>query len=219
MKTIITIAAALVFTFVNDVFAFDPYDGGTPRNQPQFLTFGFGYSGNPYYSNNPYFGNPSCPHHGHPHHGHPHHGHPQCGGAYNNTPYYGNGFPGGHPTPNHTGYGHPYIGNNPYNPNMGGQYPGNHFVNENSFNNFINALDNEAFDNNKLKMAQFYASSAVLNVQQIGRILEKFTFDSNRLKFAKSAYNNCYDKYNYVLLRSHFTFSSNFEELMNDVGY
>ncbi len=215
MKTIITIAVALVFTFVNGAFAFDPYDGETPRNQPQILTFGFGYSGHSGYTNNPYYGSPYCPYHRHPHYGHP-----KCGGGHNNTPYYGNGYPGGGYAPNHPGYGYPYPGNYPNSPNAGGQYANNHhFINENSFNNFLHALDNEAFDDSKLKMAQFFASTAVLSVQQIGRILEKLTFDTNRLKFAKSAYDNCYDKYNYVLLRSHFTFSSSFEKLMNDINH
>lgn len=213
MKTIITLAITLALTFANDAFAIETYNGGKPQNHNKHVIFGFNTSGNAYggyHSNHSHYNN-------HPHYGNPYYGHPNCGGGYPNNPYYGNGYPG-NPYPNNTGYGNTYPGNNyPNYPVYGTPNTGN-FVNENSFNGFINALDNEAFDNNKLKMAQFYASKTVLTVQQIGRILQQFTFDSNRLKFARTAYDNCYDKYNFVLLRNQFTFSSDFERLMNDIG-
>ena len=234
MKTIITIAVTLVFAFANGAFAFDPNYGENPNNNTKQITFGINYSGNPYYGN-PY---PHNPGYGNPYPGNypnnPHYGHPNCGGNHPHNPYYGNQYPGnyypnnpnngnqypGNYYPNNPNNGNQYQGNYyPNNPNNGNPYTGNHFVNENSFNGFINALNNEAFDNNKLKMAQFYASSVVLTVQQIGRILQEFTFDSNRLKFAKDAYANCYDKYNYVILRNNFDFSSNFERLMDDISH
>lgn len=204
MKTMITIAITLALTFANNVFAID-YNKDKPINKdPQTNTFDFNYSkGNPYETNS---------YNHNPHHGHHHHGHSGCGGNYSKHPHYGNGYPGNH-YPNHPGYGNPY-------PNYGGPaYPGSNYPNTNSFNGFIRALNNESFDNNKLKMAQHYASSVVLTVQQIGQILQELSFDSNRLKFAKRAYNNCYDKYNYVLLRNNFKFSSNFENLMDAVSY
>ena len=77
---------------------------------------------------------------------------------------------------------------------------GNNGVNDPSFLQFIQLLNNESFDSKKLVEAKAYASKAQLSAAQVVEICKTFTFDSNRLEAAKSCYANCYDKANYFLL-------------------
>jgi len=109
---------------------------------------------------------------------------------------------------------------NPY-PNNGGGYYGNtgggyyppNASNDAAFQQFLLMMDEEAFDSNKLTFAKGNADKTMLSSQQIASISKKFTFDSNRLEWAKHAYSKCYDKANYFLLKSSFTFSSNYSAL------
>ncbi len=84
-----------------------------------------------------------------------------------------------------------------------------------SFQQFLTFLDSQSFDSGKLVEAKKYAAAANLSAQQIKDIALKFTFDDSRLDFAKSAYNRCWDKANYFLLKSTFTFSSSYDELQD----
>lgn len=113
------------------------------------------------------------------------------------NPYPNNGYPGS-PYPNN-GY-----------PNGNGQWGG---TDNAAFGQFLQLMDNESFDSNKLELARSYAKKTHLSAQQITDISKKFTFDSNRLDWAKDAYSSCYDKANYFLLKSTFTFSSNYSAL------
>lgn len=105
---------------------------------------------------------------------------------------------------NNTGgnYGNPPYGGNVYDPAA-----------EASFNEFLAFLDKQSFDSNKLTEAKTYAAKSNLSAQQIKSIALKFTYDSNRLDFAKAAYTNCRDKANYFLLKSAFQFTSSYSEL------
>ena len=106
---------------------------------------------------------------------------------------------------NNTGgtYGNPYGNSgNVYDPNA-----------EASFNEFLQFLDKQSFDSNKLTEANNYAAKSNLSAQQIKSIALKFTYDSSRLDFAKAAYSTCRDKANYFLLKSAFTFTSSYSEL------
>lgn len=82
-----------------------------------------------------------------------------------------------------------------------------------AFSQFLQLLDNESFDSKKLESSKKYADKTGLSAQQIADIAKKFTFDSNRLDWAKYAYKSCYDKANYFLLKSTFSFSSNYSAL------
>lgn len=94
----------------------------------------------------------------------------------------------------------------------GGYYPPNP-ANDPAFQQFLGMLDQESFDSNKLTAAKSYASKTNLSAQQIAEINKKYTFDSNRLEWAKYAYSKCYDKANYFLLKSTFAYSSNYSAL------
>ena len=84
---------------------------------------------------------------------------------------------------------------------------------EASFNEFLKFLDDQSFDSNKLTEANTYTSKSNLSAQQIKSIAQKFSYDSNRLEFAKAAYSTCRDKANYFVLKSAFQFSSSYSDL------
>lgn len=86
-------------------------------------------------------------------------------------------------------------------------------ANNDAFNQFLLSLDKEGFDSNKLSKSKAYINKENLSAQQITDISKKFSFDSNRLEWAKYAYNKCYDKANYFLIKETFAFQSNYTEL------
>lgn len=107
-------------------------------------------------------------------------------------------------------------GNTVYNPNSGYPNSGNNGwcgTDHAAFGQFLKLIDNEPFDSNKLELAKSYAKKTNLSAQQIADVGKRFTFDSNRLDWAKAAYGSCYDKANYFLLKSTFTFTSNYSAL------
>lgn len=133
-------------------------------------------------------------------------GYPNNGNPY--TPNYGNG---GYGNPNGNGQPYPNQGQGPYyNPGYGN--------NNQYFSQILKIIKDESFDNNRLKIANSYAAHNQLSAMQIKEIVETFSFDSYRLKFAKAAYRNCYDKQNYLLLRSAFTFTSNYNSLITYIN-
>lgn len=102
-------------------------------------------------------------------------------------------------------------------------YPGNtnntgNQTNNNAYYQFLGAFKSETMDSNKLKMAKNYVSNNSLTAEQIAAISRGFSFDSNRLEFAKHAYATCYDKHNYFLLKETFSFSSNYNSLLKYIG-
>jgi hypothetical protein len=127
---------------------------------------------------------------------------------YGNT---GNGNYGGGYQNNHCGTYPNYQGDGYYNQ---GQLANNN----NYFNQFVTSLKAESFDSNRLQNAKVYASKTNLSANQIKEIAATFTFDSNRLDWAKAAYKSCYDKGNYFLLRETFTFSSNYSDLQDYIS-
>ncbi|MDF3029230.1 MAG: hypothetical protein K0S23_3537 [Fluviicola sp.] len=133
------------------------------------------------------------------------------GGWSNNvgTINYGNGNYSGGNQNNHCGTYPNYQGDGYYNQ---GQSTNNYF------NQFVTSLRNESFDSNRLQNAKVYAAKTNLSANQIKEIAATFTFDSNRLDWAKAAYGSCYDKGNYFLLRETFTFSSSYSDLQDYIS-
>lgn len=122
---------------------------------------------------------------------------------------YGNGNYGGTYQNNHCGT---------YSNNQGDGYYNQGQNNNNYFNQFLTSMRSESFDSNRLQNAKVYASKTNLSANQIKEIASTFTFDSNRLDWAKAAYTSCYDKGNYFLLREAFTFSSNYSDLQDYIS-
>lgn len=139
------------------------------------------------------------------------------GSAYGNT----SGTYGNYPSNNNhcgtnygNGNGHDHHGNSHH---SNTSY-NNNYGNSTYFNQLLVNLNNEGFDSNRLKSAKAYANANMLSANQINEIAKTFTFDSNRLSWAKYAYQKCYDKQNYFLLQNSFMFSSNYNELLDYIS-
>ena len=52
-----------------------------------------------------------------------------------------------------------------------------------------------------------------MTVSQIAQICRQFSFESNRLEFAKYAYSFCIEKHKYYMLNEVFTYDSSKQEL------
>ncbi len=76
------------------------------------------------------------------------------------------------------------------------------------FYNAKKAVDGESFDENKMQVSQQFTKNNCVSVAQIKEIMELFSFEENKLEYAKYAYDFCADKGNYYQLNSVFNFSS-----------
>lgn len=112
------------------------------------------------------------------------------------------------------GYGNGGYGNN------GGGYGQPYFqaMNEYEFNGLLNTLNNASFDNTRLTIANQAIMNNYLTVNQVKLIMNVFSFESNRLSFAKSAYARTLDKQNYYLVNDAFSFSSSIHSLNNYIN-
>jgi len=74
-------------------------------------------------------------------------------------------------------------------------------------------INESSFDDTKLSTAKSIASSNCLTCDQIAQICNLFSFEENKLAFAKFAYKYTTDPKNYFKVNSVFSFSSSKEEL------
>ena len=85
-------------------------------------------------------------------------------------------------------------------------------------NEVIRTFEREHFDSDRLKRADMiFSTRGYMTVAQIVRISESFDFDSNRIKFLKSAYVNCVDRHNYYLVLRTIDFSSSRDKVIDFV--
>jgi len=76
-----------------------------------------------------------------------------------------------------------------------------------------NTIAAKTFENDKLTIAKQIASSNCLTAGQVKGIMALFTFEENKLDFAKFAYMHTYDKGNYYKVNDSFQFSSSTDAL------
>jgi hypothetical protein len=74
-------------------------------------------------------------------------------------------------------------------------------------------INESSFDDTKLTTAKSIVSSNCLSTDQIVQVCNSFSFEDNKLAFAKFAYKYCTDPKNYFKVNNVFSFSSNKEEL------
>lgn len=74
-------------------------------------------------------------------------------------------------------------------------------------------ISKESFDSSKLTVAEQVVSSNPVTASQILGICKLFSFESNKLSFAKTAYPYCVDKNKYYLLNEAFSYESSKREL------
>ena len=81
------------------------------------------------------------------------------------------------------------------------------------FASAINTIKGQSFDETKLSTAKQIVGANCLSAGQITEVCKQFSFEDNKLAFAKFAYDHCTDPQNYFKVNNVFTFSSNTDEL------
>lgn len=120
--------------------------------------------------------------------------------------YPGYGRSGGNRGYDNRGYGNRGYGNRGTNPTV-------HRGNAGAFNALKVTLRNTSFDKEKLLIAKQYSNNHRMTSAQVADIMTMFSFDSNRLEFAKHAWHNVIDPQNYFLVNRSFSFSSSTRKL------
>ncbi|MCF6130218.1 DUF4476 domain-containing protein [Flavobacterium sp. AS60] len=86
-----------------------------------------------------------------------------------------------------------------------------------NFNAALATIKKQSFEDTRLKTAKQVITANCLNVDQIIQIANTFSFEDNKLEFAKYAYDYCIEPKNYFKLNGIFSFSSNVDELSDYV--
>lgn len=94
---------------------------------------------------------------------------------------------------------------------------GNSCMSGANFNAAMATIKKQAFEDTRLKTAKQVITANCLNVDQIIQIANTFSFEENKLDFAKYAYGYCIEPKNYFKLNGIFSFSDNVDELSDYV--
>ena len=86
-------------------------------------------------------------------------------------------------------------------------------MNEVDFQSAITSVSNQSFDDSKLITAKQVANYNCLTTDQVKQLLTLFSFESNKLAFAKYVYGHTIDIANYFKINDVFSFSSSLKEL------
>lgn len=86
-------------------------------------------------------------------------------------------------------------------------------MNPRDYDEAVRIIKNENFDEKRLATAKRIITDNPMNTRQIANICKLFSFEANRLEFAKYAYFHCVDPNKYFLLDEVFTFESSKDEL------
>ena len=86
-------------------------------------------------------------------------------------------------------------------------------MNPQDYEEVCHLISEESFDSSKLTVAEQVVSSNPMTASQILGICKLFSFESNKLSFAKFAYTYCVDKNKYYLLNEAFSYESSKREL------
>ena len=86
-------------------------------------------------------------------------------------------------------------------------------MSERDFEEARTALANESFDNTRLTLAKQIVAANPMCAAQVTEICKLFSFESNKLAFAKYAYPYCVDKNKYYLVNTAFSYDSSKREL------
>ena len=88
-----------------------------------------------------------------------------------------------------------------------------HAMNARDYEEAYRLINDESFDSSKLSLAEQVVSMNPMSASQILGICKLFSFESNKLEFAKYAYEFCVDRNKYFLLNEAFTYESSKREL------
>lgn len=79
----------------------------------------------------------------------------------------------------------------------------------------MQTLKGQSFDDKKLEIAQLCVVIGLFCTDDLAVMAKTFSFEDNRLAFLKFAYPYCTDPERYPTLRDSFSFSSNYDALMD----
>ena len=79
----------------------------------------------------------------------------------------------------------------------------------------LQVVGNQSFDDKKLEIAQLCVVIGLFCTDDLAVMAKTFSFEDNRLAFLKFAYPYCTDPERYPTLRDSFSFSSNYDALMD----
>jgi len=126
----------------------------------------------------------------------------------------GHGNQGGYG--NHSGYGsHGNYGNHG---NHGG-YSNHSSMDYGSFMHLKTMMYDASFDSRRLELGKYAVSRNRLTSVQILELTRLFSFESNKLDFAKFAYQYVVDPGSYFIVSEAFSFNSSRRALFNFIGY
>ncbi len=157
--------------------------------------------------------------------------------GHGNNGNHGNNGSGNHGNGNHSNNGHGngghgnggYGNNNHGNGGYGNNYGNNGYWNngygptdnqrchipmqQNDFNSLKSQINAKYFDSSRLTLAKQACRYNCMTSDQIRDICRMLSYESNRLEFAKYAFEYCYDRYRYYMVGQSFTYSSSVDEL------
>jgi hypothetical protein len=81
------------------------------------------------------------------------------------------------------------------------------------FTNAKNSIQKQSFADSKMKTAQQITRNNCLSTSQVIEIVEMFSFETQKLEFAKFAYDFTTDTKNYFMINDVFSFSSSSDDL------
>ena len=76
-----------------------------------------------------------------------------------------------------------------------------------------NSINNQSFAEEKMKVAKQIVKAKCVNAAQVKEMMALFSFEENKLDFAKYAYDYTIDKDNYYQINDAFSFSSSVDDL------
>lgn len=101
-----------------------------------------------------------------------------------------------------------------WNPNPNNPYGEDYYyMSDRKFNDLMNSMNKNSFDSGRLKIAEQALRNEQLKTEQVSQLMKQLTFESNKLKLAKMAYNKTIDKENYFRVNDQFTFNSSINKL------
>jgi hypothetical protein len=81
------------------------------------------------------------------------------------------------------------------------------------FTNAKSSIEKQSFSDSRMKTAQQVTRNNCLSTSQVREIIQLFSFENDKLNFAKFAYDFTTDKNNYYMVNDEFKFSSSVDDL------
>ena len=81
------------------------------------------------------------------------------------------------------------------------------------FEEAVRLLNDENFDEKRLKLAKQIVSTNPMSARQIARVCSLFNFEANKLEFAKFSYHHCVDPNRYFMIYEVFNFEASKDDL------